>query len=65
MPCLLNNFLHTYFVNTAYLNARLISNQRLITMHDFIFKLFDEMSPEDYETIGFKSGLEIHQQLLT
>ena len=34
-------------------------------MKDFLFKPFDEMTNEDYETIGFKSGLEIHQQLLT
>ncbi|MFH1197489.1 MAG: Glu-tRNA(Gln) amidotransferase subunit GatE [bacterium] len=34
-------------------------------MKDFIFKPFDEMTPADYETVGFKSGLEIHQQLLT
>jgi glutamyl-tRNA(Gln) amidotransferase subunit E len=29
------------------------------------FKPFDEMTPEDYRAIGLKSGLEIHQQLLT
>jgi len=34
-------------------------------MKDFTFKPFDEMTNEDYATIGFKSGLEIHQQLLT
>lgn len=34
-------------------------------MKDFLFKSFDEMTEKDYETIGFKSGLEIHQQLLT
>ncbi|MBS4035403.1 MAG: Glu-tRNA(Gln) amidotransferase subunit GatE [Ignavibacterium sp.] len=34
-------------------------------MYDFIFKPFDEMTEEDYKTVGFKSGLEIHQQLLT
>ncbi|MFP4527226.1 MAG: Glu-tRNA(Gln) amidotransferase subunit GatE [Candidatus Kapaibacterium sp.] len=34
-------------------------------MYDFEFKPFDEMTPEDYERVGFKSGLEIHQQLLT
>ena len=33
--------------------------------YDFIFKSFEEMTPEDYEKIGFKSGLEVHQQLLT
>ena len=34
-------------------------------MYDFIFKPFNEMTEEDYKTVGFKSGLEIHQQLLT
>lgn len=34
-------------------------------MYDFIFKPFEEMTEEDYKTVGFKSGLEIHQQLLT
>jgi glutamyl-tRNA(Gln) amidotransferase subunit E len=34
-------------------------------MEAFSFKPFDEMTEEDYRTIGFKSGLEIHQQLLT
>src|SRR5512145_169550 len=34
-------------------------------MFDFIFKPFNEMTDEDYKTVGFKSGLEIHQQLLT
>lgn len=34
-------------------------------MKSFIFKPFEEMTPEDYATVGFKSGLEIHQQLLT
>jgi len=34
-------------------------------MKSFTFKPFEEMTPEDYKTIGFKSGLEIHQQLLT
>ncbi|HOT97043.1 MAG TPA: Glu-tRNA(Gln) amidotransferase subunit GatE [bacterium] len=29
------------------------------------FKSFEEMQPDDYAAIGFKSGLEIHQQLLT
>ncbi|MFA5512201.1 MAG: Glu-tRNA(Gln) amidotransferase subunit GatE [Candidatus Kapaibacterium sp.] len=33
--------------------------------YDFVFKSFEDMSPEDYEKIGFKSGLEVHQQLLT
>jgi glutamyl-tRNA(Gln) amidotransferase subunit E len=34
-------------------------------MHDFIFKPFNEMTYDDYQRIGFKSGLEIHQQILT
>lgn len=34
-------------------------------MSEFVFKSFEEMTPEDYAEIGFKSGLEIHQQLLT
>jgi glutamyl-tRNA(Gln) amidotransferase subunit E len=34
-------------------------------MHKFTFKPFDEMTEKDYATVGFKSGLEIHQQLLT
>jgi glutamyl-tRNA(Gln) amidotransferase subunit E len=34
-------------------------------MHDFLFKPFHEMTDSDYNTVGFKSGLEIHQQLLT
>ena len=33
--------------------------------YDFVFKPFAEMTPEDYAAVGFKSGLEIHQQLLT
>ncbi len=33
--------------------------------YDFVFKPFAEMTPEDYTAVGFKSGLEIHQQLLT
>ncbi len=32
---------------------------------DFQFKPFEKMTSEDYATVGFKSGLEIHQQLLT
>jgi len=31
----------------------------------FQFKSFEEMTPEDYAEIGLRSGLEIHQQLLT
>jgi len=34
-------------------------------MSDFIFKPFEDMTPEDYASIGFMSGLEVHQQLLT
>lgn len=34
-------------------------------MYDFRFKPFEEMTPEDYATVGFMSGLEVHQQLLT
>ena len=34
-------------------------------MIDFVFKPFNEMTDKDYKIIGFKSGLEIHQQLLT
>jgi glutamyl-tRNA(Gln) amidotransferase subunit E len=34
-------------------------------MKDFNFKPFGEMTVSDYQTVGFKSGLEIHQQLLT
>lgn len=34
-------------------------------MRKFRFKPFEEMTEKDYETVGFKSGLEVHQQLLT
>ncbi|MBE0556152.1 MAG: Glu-tRNA(Gln) amidotransferase GatDE subunit E, partial [Proteobacteria bacterium] len=34
-------------------------------MVPFQFKPFADMQAVDYETVGFKSGLEIHQQLLT
>ncbi len=34
-------------------------------MQEFQFKPFHEMTGADYATVGFKSGLEIHQQLLT
>lgn len=34
-------------------------------MYDFQFKPFEEMTPEDYAKVGFMSGLEVHQQLLT
>ncbi|MCX6566539.1 MAG: Glu-tRNA(Gln) amidotransferase subunit GatE [Candidatus Aminicenantes bacterium] len=33
--------------------------------YDFVFKPFEKMTLEDYAAVGFKSGLEIHQQLLT
>ena len=36
-----------------------------INYFDFTFKPFEEMTPEDYAKIGFKSGLEVHQQLKT
>lgn len=34
-------------------------------MTDHKFKPFSEMTDEDYRAVGFKSGLEVHQQLLT
>ncbi|MGE5479989.1 MAG: Glu-tRNA(Gln) amidotransferase subunit GatE [Chloroflexota bacterium] len=34
-------------------------------MSRFVFKPFEEMTAEDYAAVGFKSGLEVHQQLLT
>ncbi len=34
-------------------------------MYDFTFKPFSQMTDDDYAAVGFKSGLEIHQQLLT
>ncbi|MFH1850782.1 MAG: Glu-tRNA(Gln) amidotransferase subunit GatE [Candidatus Neomarinimicrobiota bacterium] len=34
-------------------------------MLDFTFRPFNEMTPADYAKVGFKGGLEIHQQLLT
>ena len=34
-------------------------------MPEFQFKPFYEMTDADYAAVGFKSGLEIHQQLLT
>jgi len=33
--------------------------------YDFPFKPFEAMTPADYAEVGFRSGLEIHQQLLT
>jgi len=37
----------------------------MMSDYNFKFKPFDEMTERDYEEIGFKSGLEVHQQLLT
>ena len=34
-------------------------------MKEFVFKPLCEMTEADYRTVGFKSGLEIHQQLNT
>ncbi len=34
-------------------------------MTDHKFKPFSEMTDEDYRAVGFKSGLEVHQQLFT
>jgi glutamyl-tRNA(Gln) amidotransferase subunit E len=34
-------------------------------MYDFQYKPFEEMTDADYEHVGFMSGLEVHQQLLT
>ncbi|MBX2991390.1 MAG: Glu-tRNA(Gln) amidotransferase subunit GatE [Bacteroidetes bacterium] len=34
-------------------------------MYDFLFKPFHDMTASDYAAVGFTSGLEIHQQLLT
>lgn len=33
--------------------------------YTFQFKPFEEMTTEDYATVGFMSGLEVHQQLYT
>ena len=33
--------------------------------YQFNFKPFAEMTDADYAEVGFRSGLEIHQQLLT
>ena len=41
------------------------TNQSIHYMYDFLFKPFDEMTDEDYARVGFMSGLEVHQQLLT
>jgi len=34
-------------------------------MKDFRYKSFEQMTPDDYAEVGFKAGLEVHQQLLT
>ena len=34
-------------------------------MSEFLFKPFAEMTDADYAEVGFRSGLEIHQQVLT
>ena len=34
-------------------------------LRNFTFKPFDQMTSEDYQRVGFRSGLEIHQQLKT
>ncbi len=36
-----------------------------MSAYEFLFKPFRDMKPEDYAAVGFKSGLEIHQQLMT
>lgn len=36
-----------------------------LEMYDFVFKPFNQMTPADYERVGFKGGLEVHQQLDT
>ncbi len=40
-------------------------NPRTEPVLDFPDKPLDEMTPEDYQRLGFMSGLEVHQQLLT
>ena len=42
-----------------------LPEQQTTVMQEFQFKPFHEMTDADYATVGFKSGLEIHQQLLT
>lgn len=34
-------------------------------MQEFLFKPFHEMTAADYAAVGFKSGLEVHQQVFT
>jgi glutamyl-tRNA(Gln) amidotransferase subunit E len=36
-----------------------------MSAYNFLFKPFQDMRAEDYASVGFKSGLEIHQQLMT
>jgi glutamyl-tRNA(Gln) amidotransferase subunit E len=36
-----------------------------MSAYNFLFKPFQDMRTEDYASVGFKSGLEIHQQLMT
>ena len=40
-------------------------NPRRDPVLDFPYREFGEMSPAEYDTIGFMAGLEVHQQLLT
>ncbi len=40
-------------------------NPRLDTPLDFPDRDFGELTPDDYDVLGFMSGLEVHQQLLT
>jgi len=40
-------------------------NPRLDPVLDFPDKPFEEMTPGDYQALGFMSGLEVHQQLRT
>jgi len=40
-------------------------NPRIDPVLDFPDKPFEEMNPGDYEALGFMSGLEVHQQLMT
>jgi glutamyl-tRNA(Gln) amidotransferase subunit E len=43
----------------------LTEGQTAKPMSEFLFKPFSEMTDADYADVGFRSGLEIHQQLLT
>ena len=42
-----------------------INREDGMSQYDFKFKPYEEMTREDYERIGFKAGLEVHQQLDT